>query len=521
MNFKDEFPSAIARWSPRVPFILPILVALAYRDLAKTDLYQRTVSEVEGAGFFEPTTTSPLLVVTLSIWVIFNRKTQIKRVMGRGSAPLSAGLLLAFSALIYLWSYYVGAVSLLLISLITLILGAGALLGGAPLMGLLALPAGLLLLAFPWPAVLMNQVVFGLQNAAAWLTLAILELFSYEAVRSGDLILANKQVFQVIETCNGLRSMETLVMSALLYMEIAERRPLHRLIIVCCAPFVAYFLNGLRIISIVLYPGDTSHTAQGIVALIVGIFTIVFLSFLLEKIYKPRPRIQAALPEARKNEFGWVGTALLCGALAISSFLVVPYELVKPKPLELSRVPLALGGWVGSAKRVDRTYLGSVGFSDEIAVKYEKGKRAINLFFGSDDLTNPMRSLRSPKAALQKTGIDVISRERIYDSPVADEVQIMLVRSATDNQYQLIYSWYDGVESLGREVMRAVLFLEASPFRRERGSYVVQLSTLIGRGEPSRAVYHETIATMEPLALQFHDAMEKIIQPVPETDLGN
>ena len=96
---------------------------------------------------------------------------------------------------------------------------------------------------------------------------------------------------------------------------------------------------------------------------------------------------------------------------------------------------------------------------------------------------------------------------------MAGEVQIILAHSAADNQYRLIYHWYNGVESLGSEVMRALFFLEASPFRREHSSYAVQLSMPLGRSEPSRAVYHETVATLEQFAVLFHGAIEKIIQP--------
>jgi len=40
-----------------------------------------------------------------------------------------------------------------------------------------------------------------------------------------DLILTPKRIFQVIESCSGLRSIETLTMSAVLYSELFYRQP--------------------------------------------------------------------------------------------------------------------------------------------------------------------------------------------------------------------------------------------------------------------------------------------------------
>ena len=49
---------------------------------------------------------------------------------------------------------------------------------------------------------------------------------------SGDQILHSGQVFQIIETCSGLRTAETLTMLAVLMVDLFRRRGAHALILI-------------------------------------------------------------------------------------------------------------------------------------------------------------------------------------------------------------------------------------------------------------------------------------------------
>ena len=98
------------------------------------------------------------------------------------------------------------------------------------------------------------------------------------------------KIFQVIESCAGLRSIETLMMSAVVYAEIFGRRGPHALILVVAAPLLGVLVNLIRVLSLVASPFsniDPVHTLQGIAMIVVGVLLIAFLDFLLDKLLPP------------------------------------------------------------------------------------------------------------------------------------------------------------------------------------------------------------------------------------------
>ena len=74
-------------------------------------------------------------------------------------------------------------------------------------------------------------------------------------------------------TCSGLRSMQTLAWASLLHAELMQLDPRRAFLLLAAAPVVAFAVNGLRVITIILNPTSEVigvHTTQGIVALVIA-----------------------------------------------------------------------------------------------------------------------------------------------------------------------------------------------------------------------------------------------------------
>ena len=179
--------------------------------------------------FFEPSGGSPAIVLAAWLWLLWRRRECLRSALGRPPQWLAVGLLLPLGLALALWAYHVEEPGLLVLSLMVLLPGAGALLGGTPGLRALLLPSAFLVFAVPIPAVLLNQIIFPLQLLTAQLTDWLLTLFGVPALLEGDQIFTGGRVFQVVETCSGLRLIETLTMAAVIYVEAFGRRGRHAL----------------------------------------------------------------------------------------------------------------------------------------------------------------------------------------------------------------------------------------------------------------------------------------------------
>ena len=109
------------------------------------------------------------------------------------------------------------------------------------------LPALLLLLSIPLPAVLLGTLAFPLQLKASQLGAAMLEWRHVPVVLAGNIIhLPGRSLF-VTEACSGLRSLTALLALGLLIGGLWLRTGWSRVFLVVIAIPVAMLLNGIRV----------------------------------------------------------------------------------------------------------------------------------------------------------------------------------------------------------------------------------------------------------------------------------
>ena len=108
----------------------------------------------------------------------------------------------------------------------------------------------LLVFAVPIPAPLLNAVVWKFQLWTAEYSGLLLHLLRQPALVSGDQILRSDQVFQIIEACSGLRTVETLAMLAVLMVDLFRRRGWHAALLVAASLPVGFGINGFRALTL-------------------------------------------------------------------------------------------------------------------------------------------------------------------------------------------------------------------------------------------------------------------------------
>jgi len=477
---------------------LLLCVSFAFSSLIGFDPYrslQFHIGGLEGA-FFSPLNSNwPMVffVVAIEIW-------RRRRVFFHAAAEPRRAWLLAlfiFIALgLYLWGTFVEATDLLIPSLSFTLIACAYYVGGVEGLRRFTLPAFLLLMAVPIPAILLNAMMYPLQLLSARLAAGLVWLTSVPFTLSGDVLVADHRVFQVIESCSGLRSISTLMLSCFLLPSRYPRRGIHLTLLVLSAPVLGLFLNAVRIVMIVMTPESwfgSSHTVQGILVLVVGILLLAGEDALLEK-------------QFHRGKGG--GTGLKKGVRA---------GVLTPKLLVLSLVFLMLGSaralvprWNGEqihhrsiqdisrldiakplVQKVDADFLGTVAFTQRSFRRYSIGNSYVDVFIGVNNRVKRFTSLVSKKTVVPGAGFVLGEDSLVRLSPPGRVIHSYLAKTkvspSKEDEVCLVYHWYLGVRSLPEEVLRAFLSLDYSPFRRRDREVVVRLVTPLGQGIGNRA----------------------------------
>ncbi len=465
--------------------ILGVLGLLAYRDLVSYST-EREVREETDALFFSPTDESPVLIFALALWLLYRRRQRLLAAAADPSSVAFAIPFLVLAAALCAWAHYVKAPELLVPSLSLMLLGGAGLCCGIGGMRAVLVPALFLLLAYRPPGILVNQLMYPLQLETTQGTAWLLHLLGIASESSGDQIFTEGRVFHVIESCAGLRSMETLLMASVVYAELLGRRGIHALLLAGSAPVVGGLVNQVRVLSIVLNPYSvfaSVHTGQGLAMVVVGVILLSIVDWLLAR-FRPLRSTPPAGEDGRSPaphaSLGWVNLAALFAVLAVANWVIPPWTPPRGQEPLLSGLPPRLEGWQAEGLKLDRDFLGSVGFSEWVHRRYVKGESQVELFLASDDRLDPRVSPVSAKTALPGPSWEVLQRAPVRLDPDGLVAESSVLGSL--RRQALVYHWYDGVAPLRAEALRALLALDRSPLRRPGRAVVFRASTPLPPG---------------------------------------
>jgi EpsI family protein len=322
-----------------------------------------------------------------------------------------------------------------------------------------------------------------------------LGLLGMTAHRSGDLIEFSGRLFEVIETCSGLRIIQTLIMTALVYGDLFDARPLRRIALVLLAPAIGFVVNGCRIVTIMLNPYSevgSVHSTQGIVMIVVGVLLLAALDWIGSRIlWRPsRAEERKESPKLRSTAAGGGQlrlSAVNLAVIALGLFSIAPLRADPPESdlWQLHRVPRSLGAWKSSSLELDQTFYGLVRFRDKFLRDYRRDGDVVRAFVGAEDRRRRDRSGYSPKTRLLGAGWEAFESDSIeIDSP---PVTVDRLRLRKGREQQLAYHWRFGAGSVTSEALRWMLALDLKPGSAPGEIVIVRVSTELDGDEDAAA----------------------------------
>ncbi|MCB9725705.1 MAG: archaeosortase/exosortase family protein [Spirochaetaceae bacterium] len=463
---------------------LVVCLVLAFREIAAFSpiaaINANLGDPLEGQ-LFVPNQKPHLLIFGLSLVFLAQRARLLWRLVGSPATAWSAPLLVAALAL-NVWSHLVGAPFLGLVALSASLIGVAGLVAGSQGARAMRLPALFLLLALPIPGYVLNGLIDPMQLMTARATGWLLTALGIEHQVSGDLIHTRSHVFQVIEGCSGLRSMETLLMAAIVYQHWLPHSRAVSWLVVLGAPVIGLIVNQLRVLWIVLSPGSSvanSHTTQGLVMIVVGVLLIDRLNaFLVARL----PREVASDPDVHDADrhpdwpFRRLAAAGVASLLCAGATLAEPWEPERPLHRNPSRYPGRIAGWEVDVDSIDHEFFGSTRHTQAVLRTYRRGKEAVSVFVAADARKEPLVSGLSPKNERLKPGREVLARWRVENGE-GDGAEASIQRSREGLEY--VVSWQQGVAGPLSELLRTVLVLDRSPLQRTWDAMVFRIATPI------------------------------------------
>lgn len=469
------------------PGLLLGLAAIAFHGLVFWDPRSHGLSALVG-WFFETSESSPQLVFAIVAGLLLRRRSELREARG-GASPALAGLCLVPAVAIHLWAQWVDATDLTVVSLGLVVSGVAFLLGGRPLARVLAPPLAILVFAIPLPGALHNFVVYPYQLTTASVAEALLRAVGFGVAVHGDVIDIAGRQFEVIETCSGLRSAQTLIMLACGWAAWFRCPWWHTLGLLAASPLIAFVTNGIRVLVLVIDPSPAiheSHAAQGFAMFIVGIVALALVDRPLLRLGTSRAGVPHEMAVAGgaavRQRWRLAPAGLALGAMAVATLWLPALRPAAPELPAPPELPRELAGWTVREGPDPGLFLGNVWFTHRSNLSYEQGEESVAAFLGWDDHQLRIRSLLSDKNAVPGLGWAVEERAPVEVEPGAGPMQRVVARRFASRS--LAFHAYRGTGSVLEETLRAALALDrpGSPFARSERGGVLRVSTSIGPG---------------------------------------
>ncbi|MFP8881697.1 MAG: exosortase/archaeosortase family protein, partial [Myxococcota bacterium] len=442
---------------------------------------------------FNNTSSGPPIVFFLAAWLGYRRWPRLRALSPGGGSPLLAALWFGPCPLIFAWATYTGSADLLVVALMSNLTAAAVLIWGTPGLRVLWLPVAFLAFAIHAPAPLINEVLWKFQLWTAEYTGWMLNAMRLSAFVTGDQIIRPGQNFAIIETCSGLRSVESLTMLMVLMIDLFRRSGIHAAILVFLAPLAAFCVNGFRTVTIILNPHSevlAIHTLQGIIVLMIGLLMLYAVDGWLERLLPKRVpagtkrKTPSGTPSAGPSTRKRSATAPIV-AVAMSAALVGVSELTPrweppgrtERPFPSSQIPVDIDGWTSTRIGLDRQFMGIVAFRAYVDRRYARGNDAVRLFAGVGGHEMPRSSPFSPKTALPGSGWWIEQTESIVLEPDERPVRLRVIRFGRGARRKLVFDWREGTDGFGDEVVRAATALDKSAWARSREGVSIRIST--------------------------------------------
>jgi exosortase len=274
------------RVAARIPWVaiawFAALLIASYLPVLIRLVQQWENDEDMGHGFFVP---------VLAAYIAWQKRNEL---LAAPVAPNWLGLLLVLWGALQLTIATLGAeLFLARTAFVISIIGSVLLLGGMPVVRILALPLFLLFFMVPIPAIIYNQITFPLQLLASRVAETVLLVLGIPVLREGNVLEMANQRLSVVEACSGIRSLLSLTFLSLVYGYFFEKRASIRVALFFAVIPIAIVANASRVTLtgiLTQYKPELAegffHTASGWVIFMVALFIMVFVHQAITRFYQ-------------------------------------------------------------------------------------------------------------------------------------------------------------------------------------------------------------------------------------------
>lgn len=224
-----------------------------------------------------------LLVPVVFAWLVWVRRfrMQMCRPVGQWIGPL----FIAIGGAMAMFGYARAMQSVWHTGSVMVVLGCALSILGRQVFFAFLPAIATLIFIIPVPAAIRLQLAIPMQSVTAEVTQWVFELFGQAVDRSGNVLSINGEQVRIVEACNGMRMVFTLVMVSYAYAFGTPLRGYVRFIIIGLSPLTAVACNVVRLIPTVWMYGympdtiaDPFHSAAGWV--MVGVAFLFLMSIL-------------------------------------------------------------------------------------------------------------------------------------------------------------------------------------------------------------------------------------------------
>ncbi len=229
------------------------------------------------------------IILAVSLWLLYAKRQALAE-LPRQPATLAAVALLLLGIVSYalgrsqvIWTLEIGAQIIVLVALLLLFFGAGAL-------RVAWFPLFFLIFMIPWPGDWVAVVTAPLKAAVSSVAADLLHTMGYPVGRSGVILTVGPYQLLVADACAGLNSMFTLEALGLLYMNLMRYTSMARnvtlAVLIIPIAFVANIVRVMILVLVTYHFGDEAgqgfvHDFAGLVLFLVALILIFAVDSLL------------------------------------------------------------------------------------------------------------------------------------------------------------------------------------------------------------------------------------------------
>lgn len=373
---------------------------------------------------------------------------------------------------------------------------------GLPKLMVLRFPLLFLILMFPPPSAIYNNLTLQLKLISSRLGVQMLQLAGMPAYREGNVIDLGFTRLQVVDACSGLRYLFPLLALAIFVAHRGRVTGWKMLIIAASAIPLTIVTNSLRIASVgflqpLLGPQVAEgffHDFSGWLLFMVSVGLLMLEMKMLSRIgSEPTTRLPRADGLARKTHpvapvvMNVIALLLLGGSAVMAT--TVDFREKVPLSRQFLEFPLVIDDWLGRRQSMEEQYLDALHLTDYLLADYSNGQgERVNLYVAYNDSQRKGASSHSPATCLPGSGW-VFEESGLVNVAAGNKtvrVQRAVMRNGGDQM--LVYYWFPQRGRILTSMLELKMFAfwDALVSRRSDGA-LVRLITPVSSGETSAA----------------------------------